>query len=216
MGVKLSKFSHQICFLVILPAISIIFAFLINYYVQKFLTYPLTLIIDSLGALGAYTLLFQLFNYSLWQFVPKGFCGIVNVPNLNGTWIGNLNSSFDQNSTAYRVRVEIVQTFLDIKVYCYFQKSWSFSIVADFYEEADGRKVLHYVYRNELRNNASPTMQGHYGAAKHEYVEEKNLMECSYYNEPPRDRGWYGSYNVKRRKRSLKNILFPSIRTKLS
>lgn len=215
MGVQLSKTSHQIIFILILPIISIIFTYLINVFLQKYITYPWVFLIDSVGVLGMYSLLFQLFNYSLWQLFPVGVLQIVDVPNLNGTWTGELRSSYDKNTTPYEVRVEVVQTFSSVKVYSYFDRSWSFSIVSDFYKEADGRMVLHYVYRNEPRNNASPTMHGHYGAAKHEYLPEKEIMECSYYNEPPRDRGWYGRYNVKRRKRSLLELLFPSLRNKL-
>lgn len=216
MGVQLSKISHQIIFLIILPLLSIAGAFVINSNLQKFIEYPWILLVDSFGVLGIYTLLFQIFNYSIWQLIPSGLFKIVEAPNLNGTWIGELRSSFDKNAKPYEVRVEIVQTFSKIKIYCYFQRSWSWSIVSDFYEEADGRKVLHYIYRNEPRNNASPTMHGHYGAAKHEYIKNKDSMECSYYNEPPRERGWYGSFNVKREKRKIMDILFPSIKTTLS
>lgn len=216
MGVQLSKLSHQIIFLIILPVISAVFAYIFNFFLQEHIPYPWIFLIDSFGILGMYSLLFQLINYSLWQLFPVGLFQVVDVPNLNGTWIGKLRSSYDKNTTPYGVRVEVIQTFSNIKVYSYFRRSWSFSIVADFYKEADGRKVLHYIYRNEPRNNASPGMHGHYGAAKHDYLPEKEIMECSYYNEPPRNRGWYGSFNVKRRKRSLLEILFPSIRNKLN
>ena len=82
-------------------------------------------------------------------------------------------------------------------------------IVADFYKESDNRQVLHYVYKNELRNNAKPTMHGHYGAGKHEYLKSKDVMECSYYNEPPRQRGWFGKFDVKRKKRTFIGRLLP-------
>src|SRR3990167_5104108 len=203
MGVQFSKFSHQVIFLIIIPFISVIFAYLVNVLLQDYIPYPWILLIDSAGVLGMYSFLFQVFNYALWQIFPTGLFQIVNVPNLNGTWMGELRSSYDKNRTPYKVRVEIIQTFSSIKVYSYFERSWSFSIVADFHQEADGRKALHYVFRNEPRNNALPAMQGHYGAAKHEYLPQRAIMERSYYNEPPRGRGWYGSYNVKRRKRSL-------------
>lgn len=215
MGVQLSKLSHQLIFLIVLPLISAAFAYLINLSLQEYISSPWIFLVDSLGVLGMYSFLFQLFNYSLWQLFPAGIFPIVAVPNLNGTWIGKLRSSYDNNRTSYEVRVEVIQTFSNIKVYSYFNKSWSFSIVSDFYKEADGRKVLHYIYRNEPRNNALPTMHGHYGAAKHEYIESRDTMECSYYNEPPRNRGWYGNYNVKRKKRKLIEAVLPSFRRKL-
>lgn len=214
MGVQLSKLSHQLIFLIILPIISAAFAYLANIFLQEQISFPWIFLVDSFGVLGMYTFLFQLFNYSLWQLFPAGMFQIVEVPNLNGTWIGKLRSSYDNNSTPYDVRVEVIQTFSSIKVYSYFSRSWSFSIVSDFYKEADGRKVLHYIYRNEPRNNAVPTMHGHYGAAKHEYIASRDTMECSYYNEPPRNRGWYGSYNVKRKKRNLIEVILPSLRRK--
>lgn len=214
MGVQLSKLSHQLIFLIILPLISAAFAYQINVSLQEYISSPWIFLVDSLGVLGMYSFLFQLFNYSLWQFFPTRIFPIVDVPNLNGTWIGKLKSSYDNNSTPYEVRVEVIQTFSSIKVYSYFSRSWSFSIVSDFYKEADGRKVLHYIYRNEPRNNALPTMHGHYGAAKHEYIASRDVMECSYYNEPPRNRGWYGSYNVKRKKRSVIEVILPSLRKK--
>ena len=214
MGIQFSKLSHQLIFLVALPVISAVFTYLINFFLQKHISFPWIFLVDSLGVLGMYSFLFQLFNHSLWQLVPVGILQIVDVPNLNGTWLGELRSSYDKNKTPYKVRIEVIQTFSDIKVYSYFSRSWSFSIIADFYKEADGRKVLHYVYRNEPRNNSSSTMHGHYGAAKHEYLQEKKVMECSYYNEPPRGRGWFGSFNVKRKKRTFVEKIFPYIRIK--
>lgn len=213
MGVQLSKTSHQIIFLILLPFVSVLSVFVINSLLQNYIEMPWLLFIDSIGVLGMYTLLFHIFNNCLWQLIPRGILGIIDVPNLNGSWSGELRSSFDDNNKPYKVRVEIVQTFLSIKVFAYFQRSWSYSIVADFYKEKDGRQVLHYVYRNEPRNNAAATMQGHYGAGKHEYLKSKDVMECSYYNEPPRDRGWYGKFDVKRKKRSFLRYLFPTLKT---
>jgi hypothetical protein len=211
MGVQLSKTSHKVIFLIILPTISIFVTFVLNTWLQQYIPTPWILIIDSAGVLGIYTLLFTLFNDCLWQLFPQGMLHVVDVPNLNGVWNGGLRSSFDNNVKAYKVCVKVIQTFSEIKVFAYFEKSWSYSIVADFYKEADGRQVLHYVYKNEPRNNAASTMHGHYGAGKHEYIKTRDNMECSYYNEPPRDRGWYGKFNVKREKRSLLKYLFPRI-----
>ncbi len=171
---------------------------------------PWILFVDSLGILGIYGLIFKIFDYTFWQIFPQGLFGIVEIPNLNGTWIGELRSSFDKNSTPYVITVKVVQTFSTIKIFSYFQRSWSYSIVADFYKESDGRQVLHYVYRNEPGGNANPGMHGHYGAGKHEFIKSKNIMECSYYNETPRDRGWYGSFNVKRKKKPFFEKIFPT------
>lgn len=209
MGVQLSKVSHQIIFLLLFPFISAGVTFLLNSLLQAYIPMQWILLIDSIGVLGMYTILFRIFNDTLWQLFPQGMLAIVDVPNLNGTWTGELRSSFDNNTTPYKVRVEIVQTFSRIRVFAYFQRSWSYSIVANFHKEHDGRQVLHYVYKNEPRNNAAATMHGHYGAGKHEYLKSKDIMECSYYNEPPRDRGWYGKFDVKRKKRTLFRLLFP-------
>lgn len=215
MGVRLSKFSHQLIFLIILPILSVVVAYTINSFLQNYISSPWIFLIDSLGVLGTYSFLFKLFDTFLWQLIPTGVLEIVDVPNLNGTWVGKLKSSYDQNKTPYNVRVEVFQTFSSIKICSYFSKSWSFSIVSDFYREADGRKVLHYVYKNEPRNNALATMDPHYGSAKHEFIVDKGVMECSYYNEPPRNRGWYGNFNVKRVKRSFLQIIFSLVRKKL-
>lgn len=211
MGIQLSKISHLIIFLIIMPIISASIAYALNLTLQKYVSTPWIFLVDSMGVLGTYTILLRIFNDSLWQFFPQGFLGIVDVPNLNGTWTGKLYSSFDKNTSPYKTRVEMVQTFSDIKVFAYFQRSWSYSIVADFQREADGRQVLHYVYRNEPRNNASVTMQGHNGAGKHEYIKSKDVMECSYYNEPPHGRGWYGKFDVKREKRTFIEYIFPTL-----
>lgn len=213
MGVQLSKTSHKIIFLGVIPILSIGFALGLNTLLQEYISPPWIFLIDGAGVLGMYTFLFRVFNDSLWQIFPQGMLTIVDVPNLNGTWTGELRSSFDNNAIPYKVRVEVVQSFSTIKVFAYFQRSWSYSIVADFYKESDGRQVLHYVYKNDPRNNAVSTMHGHYGVGKHEFLKDKDVMECSYYNEPPRDRGWYGSFNVKRKKTTLIRRVFPLIGT---
>lgn len=212
MGVQLSKTSHQIIFLILIPILSICLVYVVGTLLQRYIPQPWILFIDSVGVLGMYTIIFRLFDNSIWQLFSSGIFQIVDVPNLNGTWVGELRSSYDDNKNPYEVRVEIIQTFSNIKVFAYFKQSWSYSIIASFHPEADKRQVLHYIYRNEPRNNAKPTMQGHYGAAKHEFIKDKESMECSYYNEPPRDRGWYGSFNVKRKKRSFFENIFPSLR----
>jgi hypothetical protein len=211
MGVQLSKISHVIIFILLIPAISIGLTLIINSFLQEQISAPWILLIDSAGVLGIYTILFKIFNDCLWQIFPQGMLSIIDVPNLNGSWMGKLRSSYDGNSTAYDARIEIIQTFSNIKVFGYFGRSWSQSIVADFYKEGDGREVLHYVYRNEPRNSATPGMNGHYGAGKHEYLKSRDMMECSYYNEPPRGRGWFGKFNVKRKKISLLRLLFPTL-----
>lgn len=210
MGVKLTKFSHQIIFLLLLPLLSIGSVLWFNTFLQQNIQQQFLPLIDSFGILGMYGLLFQVFNKSLWQIIPQGFLGVIEVPNINGIWTGQLRSSFDENTTLYSTKVKIVQTFSEIKIYCYFQRSWSYSIVAGFYKESDGRQVLHYIYRNEPKGGAPSAMQPHNGAAKHEYIKATDKMACYYYNEPPRDRGHYGNYTVKRQKRTFINRIFPT------
>lgn len=80
---------------------------------------------------------------------------------------------------------------------------------------SEGQDIILLGYPNLTAGTAyhSDAGIGHYGAGKHAYLKGRDLMECSYYNEPPRERVWFGKFDVKRKKRRLIRYLFPVLKS---
>jgi len=191
MRINLTKPSHVIFFIVIIPGLSVLVVYMLNYLLHglaKEWYFPL---IDNLGFVGAYATLFASFNLYFWKLPMFRRFGIVCFPNLHGRWRGEVISSYDnQKRTAF---LEIRQTYFGINIDMYCQKSMSTSKMADFVKTDNDQLELHYQYLNEPNESAKKTMNIHYGTARLCYFENKNTLEGSYYNANKHDRGHTGS-----------------------
>ena len=58
---------------------------------------------------GCYSVLYWLFDRFVWRVGLLRTLRLFNVPDLNGDWVGEVESSYDQSSGAYSVSVRIVQ-----------------------------------------------------------------------------------------------------------
>ena len=196
MRIDLSKTSHILFFVILIPAFSIL-GVLVLHHLLSYVLQPISStwyipVIDTVGGIGAYSLLYGLFSKYLWKLSVFRQLGIVECPNLEGSWKGYLQSSYDHFKKKYSCVLEITQSFSSITACMYFDKSSSVSLIADFVKERNGDMALHFEYANDPNETAEETMHIHYGVAKLIYYPDSNKIKGSYYNSGQHDRGNWG------------------------
>jgi hypothetical protein len=178
MGVNLSKISHVLFFVILLPFLS----FLISYLFHKI--FPnLPFWMETLTPLCAYGTLVALFDKYIWGW--RIFCvlGLVIVPDLRGRWEGYQRTSFKEKGNNLEIPscLEISQTYSHIYVRACYERSQSESAMAGFIS-SNGKHYLCYTYDNEPNSLKSGTMQSHKGTVKFEYFGKDKRLEGSYFN----------------------------------
>ncbi len=151
---------------------------------------------DAPSVMGFYGLFYSIFDRRLWRIPIIQKIGLVNLPNLNGNWEGYLLSSFDEHSTKYDARIEIIQSWTRISIILRTENSESHSIIATLTTENPGGIILSYAYLNEPKANAKKTMHIHRGTAWLTLVKSGEMFEGEYYT--GRDRQNYGSLHFER------------------
>ncbi|MEK7516939.1 MAG: hypothetical protein AAB583_00140 [Patescibacteria group bacterium] len=195
--IDFTKSAQIIFFVIILSVLSIGLVFAFSFLLEPLKNqwyYPL---IDNLGIIGAYILLFSLFDKFFWRHRIFRILSVVSVPYIGGRWKGHIESSYNGRTTKYSAFLEIEQTFSHIKTCLYTEQSFSSSLMADFVIAPNGRQELHYEYHNEPNEKATATMHGHDGVAKFSYKKERNELIGSYYTTSQHDRGNVGSLYFK-------------------
>lgn len=200
MKIDLSKPPQVFFFIGIISAFSILIVFILNFLLKPFSYSWYFPLVDSLGFVGSYIFIFNLFNNHFWSWPIFKFFKIVEFPDLRGRWEGTISSSYrNKKILAF---LEIRQTFskIDIDVYC--QESQSTSIMAEFVEE-NGKLALHHEYQNRPNELAKKTMNIHYGTARLCYFDDKNILKGSYYNVNRFKRGHIGNLKFHFRDKKL-------------
>ena len=179
MKINLTKFSHIIFFILVLPGLSYILSLL---FFKLFNNLPFW--IETLSPLTSFLLFYSLFDKYLWKFKIFSVFGVVNVPDLNGRWVGTQRSSYKKNGQNICISscLEIVQTFSKIIIRSYYEKSKSENTVADFYD-INGEGLLYYNFDNDPNSLKQGTMQRHRGTVKLRYVPRERKLIGEYYND---------------------------------
>lgn len=131
-----------------------------------------------------YKLFYDLFDNWLWKF--SSFIPFRNVPNLNGKWEGNLNSSFkdktDDDLTNVKAMIQISQTWQEIEIRLKTNNSKSKTVTAAFFTKNPNAIELSYQYQNDPNPNAIKSMHTHKGTGWVTLAPEMNSFEGGYYN----------------------------------
>ncbi|MDV3627812.1 hypothetical protein CMU78_05925 [Elizabethkingia anophelis] len=146
------------------------------------------------------TLVLLLINNCLWK--TKFFKWLVNIPNLNGRYEGELISTFtDQQNpinTKKKCIVEIKQTASKIKLHIFFgdvitntQTSQANSISEEIIEQSNGIFEIFYIYSNNA-NSIQTQLNNHIGTCSLKYFSDIKVLDGEYYNQ----RGFKGNIRV--------------------
>ena len=118
--------------------------------------------IDAPSVMGFYGLIYQWFDKFLWSQKFE-FISLSSIPNLKGTWVGAIHSSYDGGTDVPGVILYIRQTWTSINVRLVTQTSSSYSIMAAVNTDNSSQPSLKYEYMNEPSALSVDTMQAHRG-----------------------------------------------------
>ena len=201
MNFNLKKETH-LFFLIGLLALSY-FTYKIIIWFERLLGYEVKELVHLLHVFtvpAVFVLYIKLFDKYLWKLPIWRQLGIINFPNVDGTYKGEFVSSYaDENGNPVKGEMTLIieQTASDVKIIGKFNQSESVSIEAFFaHNDYKNEPCLYYFYKNKPGNNATPTMHAHEGSAVLCYDEKDHTLEGEYYS--GRDRNNHGDINVKK------------------
>ncbi|MCB9352085.1 MAG: hypothetical protein H6573_32020 [Lewinellaceae bacterium] len=116
---------------------------------------------------------------------------LVNIPDLNGRYSGELISSYqgeDGKPVMKDCVMEIKQNASSIHICTYYadkgtnvQNSMSYSVAEEVVKEKNGSFTLYYLFTNEP-DNMNEALRKHDGTAKFTYLADKRELVGEYYN----------------------------------
>uniref|UniRef100_UPI00373AE625 Cap15 family cyclic dinucleotide receptor domain-containing protein n=1 Tax=Halosimplex carlsbadense TaxID=171164 RepID=UPI00373AE625 len=149
--------------------------------------------------------LYLVWNKYIWRYpVISRF---TEPPDLNGEWIGGLQSSYQSDLDEYRTdggstvegpRIVIDQTWTRISVTAYFKDSTSVSTTASFIQDMSD-PVLRITYRNMPDGQSEDSMVMHTGTNDLRYRTDQDMemLEGKYYTDEHRNN--HGSIRLRKK-----------------
>lgn len=196
MKIDLSKSSHILFFVVLLPA----FALSVGWLVARQLP-EVPFWVETISPLGAYGLLYALFERRLWHWPVFRWLGIVSVPDLRGRWVGEQLSSYKKENgkpLTSRVVLEIEQTFSGIQTHAYYHR-WNGSHSASCFLHIDGQQYLVIVFESEPGVHHNGDEKAHKGLTRLSFNATDGVLAGSYFN----SNGNVGELRLKRTSKRL-------------
>lgn len=118
--------------------------------------------VDAPSVMGFYGLLYQRFDKYLWC-QKFSFISFSSIPNLQGTWVGSIHSSYGTDVPDGILYIR--QTWTRLNVRLVIQNSSSYSIMAAVNTYESSEPCLKYEYMNEPSALSVGTMNAHRGTA---------------------------------------------------
>jgi hypothetical protein len=164
------------------------------YYVVSY-TYHFSLPwwVETPSIMLVYGLFHQVYDSWLWKGKLFGF-RFSQIPNCNGTWYGELRSSYD-GKTEVEGMLCVHQTWTKIAVEFRTGSSVSYSRMASLNVTPGASQGLIYEYTNDPRADAKETMHAHRGLSFLKLSADANWLEGDYYT--GRDRTNFGTMRLR-------------------
>lgn len=150
--------------------------------------------VSAPSMLGVYSILMWAFDHHLWKIGLLRRLNLVSIPNLNGNWVGEIESSFDQVGQMQAVSVIVKQRWSKMVILLETEHSQSRSIVANVRISEPAYPELTYQYLSEPKPHAPSTMEIHRGTATLEL--KGSDFVGNYYS--GRGRNQYGTIKLRR------------------
>lgn len=146
--------------------------------------------IGVFSTISLITLTLTFINFIGWKW--SIFKWLINIPNLNGRYTGELISSFldvNGNPVVKDCTIEIKQSASSIHIFSYYgdkgtniQTSLAYSVSEELVEEKNGLFQLFYIFTNEP-DTLLTQLNNHAGTAKFRYFPDILSLEGDYYNQ---------------------------------
>lgn len=146
--------------------------------------------IDAPSVVGFYSCFHVAFDRWAWRAPLLRRFGLLNIPDLRGSWAGEIASCFDNYRTKRDATIRIRQTWTAIAVSLSTQNSTSYSRIGAILTESKVAPVLSYEYVNEPKATAKETMHSHRGTAWPTLQSDNQTLSGEYYT--GRDRQNFG------------------------
>ncbi|BAZ51678.1 hypothetical protein NIES4103_43360 [Nostoc sp. NIES-4103] len=171
-----------------IATLAVVATLLLN-YLLKVLNIEVPWWLDAPSVMGFYGLFYQLFDDVVWalKFEPIRFS---NIPNLRGTWVGVIRSSYQNGTETRGVILYIRQTWSKISVEIETETSRSKSTMAAVYTQDSSEPGLKYEYTNEPSARSPETMQPHRGIVNLVLSPDRKTLKGNYFTS--RSRQTYG------------------------
>lgn len=148
--------------------------------------------IVDLSAVGWFAGLFAFVDRYLWRFPPLRKLGIFHIPNLNGTWRGELRGIRGEAVTEKQGELRIEQTWSHLVGHFSTDQSHSHSEAASVLLDQNGQTVLRYEYHNTPFELERGPLDIHWGTTRLVLVNElgqRQLRGAYYTNRKEQTRG---------------------------
>ena len=143
---------------------------------------------------GCYSGLHWLFDRYVWRLGLLRRLGLIRLPNLNGKWVGAVESSYNQDGRAHSVSVVVMQRWSKMVLRFEAEHSRSTSTTGRLRTAELPNPELSYQFVNEPKSNAPGTMGMHRGTATLELI--GSGLEGDYYS--GRGRGEVGTIKLRK------------------
>jgi hypothetical protein len=198
------KYYHTERLIILILSLTLVITPLSNYIEEKIATNKAINIlygyIGIFSTISILTLALLVINNYLWQF--KAFKWLVNMPNLNGRYQGELVSTFIDTTTNQQTRkrcvIEVKQNASKIKLHSYYgdlnslqQTSQAESVSEEIIEQSNGIFEVFYIFTNSA-SALETQLNNHIGTCSLKYFSDTKILEGEYYNQ----RGLKGTIKV--------------------
>ena len=146
--------------------------------------------IGIFSTIGLITLTLVFINQIGWKW--NIFKWLIDIPNLNGRYKGELISSFstvDGNHVIKDCVLEIKQSASSIHIFSYFgdkginnQSSRAYSVSEEIIQETNGLFQIFYIFTNEP-DTLHTQLNNHLGTTKLKYYPDNKTLDGDYYNQ---------------------------------
>jgi hypothetical protein len=145
--------------------------------------------VDAPSVMGFYGIIYGHFNKSFWKKKIWGV-SLSNIPNLEGTWVGNIYSSNNSGTKIDEIVIYIQQTWTEISIKVDVGTSTSSASMTAVNTLESNDFTLKYEYRNEPNAQSITTMNSHKGLVNLQLSPDKKNLKGIYFT--GRGRQTYG------------------------
>lgn len=149
------------------------------------LTVPFIEFTISVTAMSVFGIVFKLFDKYFWKWEWLRGVGLVQTPNLNGTWKGYFSSSFHEFEKEFPAELVIEQTWTEICIQGKFRHSKSSSYTTSIKVRDGFNTKLFYSYQNEKNpEQFKEPFSDHKGYGSLEINYKEQIIDGYYFNNP--------------------------------
>lgn len=143
----------------------------------------------SITAISIFGVLYSLFDKFIWKWEILNKLGITKIPNLNGKWEGQFQSSYHEFKKDLPVTLVIEQSWSRICIKGKFNHSNSSSNTASIKANLGKEVKLLYSYYNDKKTEYHKMGTSNHRGYANLKINGKS-MEGNYFNDPANNKNW--------------------------